>query len=983
MTPETRRILAQSRPGASRSALLIALGVSLILVSFILIFSTRTGPGKQSGIDQFSPDDVPDILSAPGEGVARIDGPPQVGETTNARIRLKDRGDASRMAWDIEFARLSPVKDSDLVEIDRPRAWYLLGDSNLVFIRSDKAEFLMPDITSEPVSGRFTGNVEVLQFERRSDGSLPAPVVSDSAVRITTNWLDFDAVASELSTTETVLIASESIDADCSGLTIVFNEVDERVELLEIPGALVATIRPGAAREDEPAPTTYSGEEPPTAGAAQPRPAQANAAPKPEPEAPTGPETFYAVTFEGSVHVEQPSRQIDADRARVWLRLVDNKLPEESLAAMPSHHRDPVGLQAALAAMVVASRQPEVPTDRDLKLEDNVLFRCVGPTVVRPMDERPAALGSGDDVALRFESNPGGKVTFTDSVLLAKGESSAIEYGFTTKVLALTGYDGQPTVLAVEDAGTIVGESLTIGLATGIGQAMGAGVLTEAGSGRSLAWNEQADVVFRTEEGWITGSIEQAIASGTIVLRDEGSEVTAQTINTRFAPGEKSLIERAVLTGGVRARTERGSLDADRLDVRFDTVSGKSEARAVTASGQVRGEQDDSVITAGLLEADLDSNENGKPHVTVARASETVRFTRADGAFAEGENLRAELTTETVLVEGAPARVGSGAASVSSRSITLTGGQSRSISVPGPGEFTLTDEAGTRTLASATWTGAMAFADDSGELEAQGEVVAVSTPDELSRDTLTGEKLFALVQPSDGSAVLGEGADRQLISAEITGAEGQNASVEVLRFGEADAVDPSRVTLLQGPRIEVDNIGGIVRVPAPGRLLVSDRRLDAAETDTATMRGSALFDWEGELLLDRPAGEMTMTSRVRMVHRPLGDGAVAELECESLRAMFAEEAPGAELTSAQGEGELREVVATGAVWARSGEQQMIADALNYAAETQAARATAQPGGWVTLFDPAQPAPVTAAELLWSLKSGRIEVVRPNPISIPR
>ena len=29
------------------------------------------------------------------------------------------------------------------------------------------------------------------------------------------------------------------------------------------------------------------------------------------------------------------------------------------------------------------------------------------------------------------------------------------------------------------------------------------------------------------------------------------------------------------------------------------------------------------------------------------------------------------------------------------------------------------------------------------------------------------------------------------------------------------------------------------------------------------------------------------------------------------------------------------------------------------------------------------APVTAAELTWSLRSGRIEVVRPNPVSIPR
>lgn len=976
MSGTLRALLGTSRTGASRSALLIALGVSLILVSFILIFSTRSGPAKRSAIDEFSPDEIPDILENPGEGVTRLDGgTPPLGNTTNARIRLKDRGDASRMAWDIEFARLSPVKDSDLVEIDKPRAWYLLGNSNLVFIRSDRAEFLMPDVTSEPVSGRFTGNVEVLQFERGEDGSLPEPVASASGVRITTNWLDFDAVASELSTSEAVQITSASIDADCAGLRVVFNEVDERVELLEVPGTLVATIRPEISNgKDDASSQPAAGAQPSGAGAAQPGPAGQ----------PTEalPETFYAVTFEGSVHVEQPSRRIDADRARVWLRLVDNQLPEGGFASAMPRAPDPIGLRGALLSMVVAAAQPEIPTDRDMKLGDTVLFRCVGPTVVRPMDERPAALGTGDDVVLRFESNPGGLVTFSDSILLAEGSSAAIEYGFTTKVLALTGYDGQATTVTVEESGTIVGESLTIGLATGIGQAMGAGVLTEAETGRSLSWNEQADVVFRTEEGWITGSIEQAIASGTVVLSDDDTQVTAESINTRFAAGEKPLLERAVLTGGVRARTPSGNMDADRLDVRFETVDGKAEPRAVTASGAVRGEQDGDVITAGLLEADIGPDDKGRPRVSVARASETVRFTRADGAFAEGDTLRAELDTEHVLVEGSPARVGANSASVASVSITLDG-SSRSIRVPGPGEFVLMDDAGQARVATATWTDSMQYTDESGELEAIGGVVAVSTPDALSRDTLAGERLVALVQPADGSAVLDERANRQLISAEISGAEGGDASVESLRFAEAGDENPDRVTLLLGSRVEVDNIGGLVRVPTPGRLLVSDQRLDAAETDSATMRGSALFDWDGQLLLDRPAGQVTMTNRVRMVHRPGGDGAVAELECESLNASFTEEASEGELTGGSGQGDLKDVVATGAVWARSGTQQMISDTLHYTAETQAARATAEGGGWVTLFDPAQAAPITAAELLWSLSTGRIEVIRPNPVNIPR
>src|SRR5690606_22761361 len=105
-------------------------------------------------------------------------------------------------------------------------------------------------------------------------------------------------------------------------------------------------------------------------------------------------------------------------------------------------------------------------------------------------------------------------------------------------------------------------------------------------------------------------------------------------------------------------------------------------------------------------------------------------------------------------------------ATVAARSITLDG-SARSISVPGAGEFTLMDEDGVLTIATARWSDSMSYTDESGMLEAVGAVVAVSTPSALASDTLAGDRLFALVQPSDGSSVLDSRADRQLISAEI------------------------------------------------------------------------------------------------------------------------------------------------------------------------------------------------------------------------
>jgi hypothetical protein len=89
------------------------------------------------------------------------------------------------------------------------------------------------------------------------------------------------------------------------------------------------------------------------------------------------------------------------------------------------------------------------------------------------------------------------------------------------------------------------------------------------------------------------------------------------------------------------------------------------------------------------------------------------------------------------------------------------------------------------------------------------------------------------------------------------------------------------------------------------------------------------------------------------------------------------------LTDSGEESQLLGVDAVGAVWARSGAQQMLCDAMAYDPATGMSRATAAGGGWVTLFSTSQSTPITAAELEWNVDTGRIQVVRPSPVSVPR
>ena len=193
-----------------------------------------------------------------------------------------------------------------------------------------------------------------------------------------------------------------------------------------------------------------------------------------------------------------------------------------------------------------------------------------------------------------------------------------------------------------------------------------------------------------------------------------------------------------------------------------------------------------------------------------------------------------------------------------------------------------------------------------------------------------------------------------------------------------------RVTAIVGETIEADNVAGVLRVPTAGRLVVSDTRIgtDDASTGGDTGRGSALFDWDGSMVLDRPAGRAQMLRRVRLVHRPIDGRGAIELECEHLDSTF-ESGSAVRLTDPTESDALTAVNAVGAVWARSGEQQMLCDEMAYDPSSGVATANAAAGGWVTLFSTSRSTPITAAELEWNVDSGRIDVIRPSPVSAPR
>jgi hypothetical protein len=178
-----------TRRGAGMWAVLVALAIALILVAVVLLVSGGAAVRRPDATVGRSKKKSP-ISPGPTGPVQDMREQQPIGATTNARLTLKDRNDPSRIAWVVESAASEPIAGTDRYELTEPRARYFIDDDSVILISADRASFVMPDVTGEPESGRFEGNVVLRQVS--TDDAAAA------AVNVSTAWLEFDAVAGEI-----------------------------------------------------------------------------------------------------------------------------------------------------------------------------------------------------------------------------------------------------------------------------------------------------------------------------------------------------------------------------------------------------------------------------------------------------------------------------------------------------------------------------------------------------------------------------------------------------------------------------------------------------------------------------------------------------------------------------------------------------------------------------------------------------------------
>jgi lipopolysaccharide export system protein LptA len=933
-----------------------------------------------------------------------------------------DKKDPRRQVGLLTFDKLDPLPAHHYFAT-KPEAWLYLEDGRSLHITAASGNLYMPDRQKEPESGTLAGGVLGRLYEALPDGAKVDEAKDKPFMTFKTESFTFDSTLGKGSTKDIVTVNSEIVDFTGHGLDVNFNQVRERLEMCRVgPGDNVAVFHTEHARrkpaEKKPVPkTSTAAATTPIAPSTTPAAAPQEASAKP-PESKAPRETLYRIDVEQAVDVTQGGRRLDADLLQIWARLIGNKLPDGAIAEIkgPSAAAEPPARPAPPASAAPVTPAPVVaaPTVAPEPASKDITLRWSGPCMITPLDVATPELKS-EHVSARFTAQQTGAVTMSDREKGSEGRAGSIEYGATTGKLLLSGQDANTPKLTFANLGTIQTARIEGDLVRGLVHIPAAGRMKDDKRDGLATWSRQADFLLTVRDGQLTGGLTRALLDGEARLNSKDGSGSADSLRADFdsTAGNANVLSRLILTGHALAELgEEQRIAADTLDTTFAppvTKGGDPEPRVVTATGNVEARKKDSTIRAAWLEARLARTPKGIVDVISASARGEVKFTRdQDQVEARADEMNADLGWDSAGVRrqvvdllGKRAVVSrEGKSSIVGTQLRLDG-VVHSVEAFGAGTFDTNDPG--KAVVTARWSESMVYNDTSGNLDAVGDVYAVSTPDDLRRDEIEAWRVKLTLRPRSEGAQPGASS---VLRAEAIGSMldhegGTTAKVTSERFVAEPAAPGGRrreqVQYVEGPRVLADDEKGTADVPGAGKLIYVDNAADRGPDSNGQSalargdaRGDTLFTWSGSLHMDRATGKADMHQGVRMTHRSLTDRLITNVDCDHLTAVGAGKGIG---TSApDSKASFQSATATGAVYVTQGPEddgsrkprkELVADRVDYDAVKQTLEAAAAKEGLVSYLDPARGAPMSAKALSWDLASGRIELHNVSAVVAPK
>lgn len=996
---------------------LIAASLLTLVFALIIWFSMRSNPAPtQSNADLFPPDaaEIPNIEDSQTGG--------------KMFITMVDKNDPTRVAATLQADRFEPIGEGQR-KLDNPISWIYLADGRAIKITADAATMLMPDPNEPPESGTLEGNIRIESYESVDDLTNPVLVAKFDEP------LEFERRYLRLRSLGHFEIVSDQFDFSGSNLTVILNELRNRVELIDVERGDQIVIHPNTKprAKKTPKPTQTTSTNTPANTSTQPTAQSANKA-----LTPVAHTRYHISLIDSVVAAATGSGQATGGRLDLWLALQDNTLSPNAIKEISFAQSS----KATVGNVKQNDTTPPPTTNAPATIISNntstndIVITWAGKMTVRPIDDQIPAELEHNELAIALSGNADGStnknidsgITFTIPEQHFVGQAHRMTYYATQGIVELNSIQQPKGIikLQAQGSGTLIATKLVADLANGTIDLRGRGSIAHNPADQqeaTIQWNKQALFTLAKVNNAITDRLAHAKFAGNVIAKQAGNGAGAKVLDIDFDPKLEAPISltKLVMSEGVLSSVSRNMLSGKQLEIEFVPNASNTSVDPVSiiADGQVLGRTPDSILRASHLDATLMRNLKGELVIRDARASaiatgpqaDEVKYSGPQRTTARGQSLTIDGVNETLVLLGSPAKLTQAGSSVTGNHINLNA-KRRGIEVIGPGSFdhdiTIENQESStgQQLAGhirATWKGSMRFDDALGSIICDDQVKVISTPDAFTRDTLTAHRAEIKLSAKPTNDPIGSkpknaantaSNDRQLISARIFGhaPAGQDpvpAKIESRTYAIDDLERVTGLIYLEGSQVIVDNIAQTLKVPAAGTLLVMDRTQPETQPNTQPnsqqenkpSAGLTKFTWQGKMALDRAKGTARFLDEVIVRQKTLATGNIAQLSTDQLDARFE---IGANTTDADAEPTTRllGVDAIGSVRFLYQSRELIADAAVYDALSDSLFASAIGNKLVTVYDDDKSAPMSAKTMRWDLGIDRIDINNPTPSRTP-
>lgn len=814
-------------------------------------FATGASSERGDRVDQSTPPASGTATS--GATGAPAPAPPAgdrvIGAGDNVWVKSFDKT-SGRVTNEFRAARYEPRSD-DTVNVTQPQARFYLDDGGVLTIEAARGRVVIPPSTGQRETLRDSrGQVPTRgELYEVTLSLLKTAEATDPIIKCTMNNIVFDNDTFRISTEAytdaagntvpadrvEIRVRGQEYDFDGSGLVIRWDEVDRRLQLLEIahgerlvvknPAALQLGGKKGqAARPAEPVVVRW-------AGPLRMVPGKVSK---------SLPYQNYRAMLLETVRVNQGDAQLaTADVLEVAFAVESGAKPGE-----PGERPVVISLSGAPAVVQMEGMQTRAAV---------VSYDTgTGSARLRSSPEFP-------QVGLQ---DPDGRTML----------AADVEFDNQTRVATLAG----PAKFELPLAAAVKGEPPTVMVADA---------------------KRLARIAFDPEAGQL--SVKSARLEGDVAIDHPQLKLGCETIDLTFATGDDAepVLRSADATGGVRAVVLDDAGKPQKIQcasLRLATATGaggRLSPRSLHAEGDVKIDSAQQQISAGLLDVTFDRNVGGAAQqtglslfssgddvVTSLLAEKNVVMRSADGAGITADRVSLNQPGEDapagrLRIRGRPATVGDDRGRLGADLIDFDPATGNA-DVAGGGKFETAFAAGTGQKprpATVSWTGRLAFDAAAGAAAVRdGVTIASDQPDGTQVRGSADELLLAFESPgSDNASRASPLAGRRIRDVSLVG----RVQFAALQAGPAGEL-AQRMHLYCQKLVYQPGSGDIV-VPVSGRMLVEDRRPESGNATKPAIgsgRGATAFQWADKLSFSPARNLAEMTGDVLVVHQPLGAG---------------------------------------------------------------------------------------------------------------